>query len=129
LSSRRKNYFRVRDPGKTTSEFWGLETEQRKMTEKPCTLLINYDKREPPNAHELKQLLEKGSKEEKVEALKNVILLLLNGELLPQLLMTIIRFVMPLDDHEIKKLILVYLETVEKTNADGKLLPEMILVW
>lgn len=53
---------------------------------------------------------------------------MLNGERLPNLLMTIIRFVLPLQNHTIKKLLLIYWEIVPKVSADGKLLQEMILV-
>lgn len=53
---------------------------------------------------------------------------MLNGEKLPGLLMTIIRFVLPLQNHTIKKLLLIYWEIVPKVSADGKLLHEMILV-
>ena len=54
--------------------------------------------------------------------------MILNGEKLTGLLMTIIRFVLPLQDHTIKKLLLVFWEIVPKTTPDGKLLQEMILV-
>lgn len=60
--------------------------------------------------------------------MKKVIIMILNGEKLPGLLMTIIRFVLPLQDHTIKKLLLVFWEIVPKTTPDGKLLQEMILV-
>ena len=42
--------------------------------------------------------------------------------------MVIIKFLMPLDDHTIKKLLLIFWEIVPKTGQDGKLLQEMILV-
>ena len=42
--------------------------------------------------------------------------------------MTIIRFVLPVQDHTIKKLLLIFWEIVPKTQSDGKLLHEMILV-
>jgi coatomer subunit beta len=64
----------------------------------------------------------------KIDTLKKVIQLMLNGERLPGLLMTIIRFVLPLQNHTIKKLLLIYWEIVPKVSADGKLLQEMILV-
>lgn len=73
-------------------------------------------------------LTEKGEIKAKTEALKKVIIMILNGEKLPGLLMTIIRFVLPLQDHTIKKLLLVFWEIVPKTTPDGKLLQEMILV-
>lgn len=34
----------------------------------------------------------------------------------------------PKDDHKLKKLSLYYLEIIDKTDANGRLLPEMILV-
>eukprot|EP00965_Chrysotila_dentata_P243261 6205327-Pleurochrysis_carterae.AAC.1 len=61
--------------------------------------------------------------------MKTLISLQLNGEVMPKLLMTVIRFVVPSDDHKLKKLLLIYWEVVDKTGSDGKLLPEMILVW
>jgi len=53
---------------------------------------------------------------------------MLNGEKMQSLLMTVIRFVMPLQDHTIKKMLLVFWEVVPKYTADGKMLHEMILV-
>ncbi|PRP88152.1 hypothetical protein PROFUN_03975 [Planoprotostelium fungivorum] len=98
------------------------------MGDKTCTVLISYEQNEPPQISELKRTLETATLPEKIEAMKRVILLLIAGENLSQLLMTIIRFVMPIDDHQLKKLLLLYLEIVDKTSADGKLLSEMILV-
>ena len=71
---------------------------------------------------------EKGDLRIKTEALKRVIQQILNGEKMPSLLMVIIKFLMPLDDHTIKKLLLIFWEIVPKTGQDGKLLQEMILV-
>lgn len=71
---------------------------------------------------------EKGDLRVKTEALKRVIQQILNGEKMPSLLMVIIKFLMPLDDHTIKKLLLIFWEIVPKTGQDGKLLQEMILV-
>lgn len=71
---------------------------------------------------------EKGDTKTKIEALKKTILMIANGERLPNLLMIIIRFVLPLQDHTIKKLLLIFWEIVPKTSPDGKLLQEMILV-
>lgn len=72
--------------------------------------------------------IERGDEKVKVEALKKVIQMIANGERLPGLLMIIIRFVLPLQNHLIKKLLLIFWEIVPKTSADGKLLQEMILV-
>ncbi|XP_010483206.1 PREDICTED: coatomer subunit beta-1 [Camelina sativa] len=96
--------------------------------EKSCTLLIHNDKASPAVANEIKEALEGNDVEAKIDALKNAIMLLLNGETLPQLFITIIRYVLTSQDHTIQKLLILYLETIEKTDSRGKVLPEMILV-
>lgn len=73
-------------------------------------------------------LSEKGDLKTKIEALKKTINMILAGDKLPNILMIIIRFVLPHQDHTIKKLLLIFWEIVPKTTADGKLLQEMILV-
>jgi coatomer subunit beta len=98
------------------------------FAESPCYTLINAPDIEPYNEMQLKQDLEKGEINVKIDTLKKVIQLMLNGERLPGLLMTIIRFVLPLQNHTIKKLLLIYWEIVPKVSSDGKLLQEMILV-
>ncbi|KAF7390975.1 hypothetical protein HZH66_009455 [Vespula vulgaris] len=99
------------------------------LVEQPCYTLINIPTdTEPLNELQLKQDLEKGDVHTKIEALKKTIYMILSGERLPGLLMTIIRFVLPLQDHTIKKLLLIFWEIVPKTSPDGKLLQEMILV-
>lgn len=98
-------------------------------SEQPCYTLINVPMdTEPPSEIQLKRDLEKGSQKMKVDALKKTIYMILNGEKMPGLLMTIIRFVLPSQDHTIKKLLLIFWEIVPKTSGDGKLLHEMILV-
>lgn len=99
------------------------------IIEQPCYTLINFPTdNEPLNELQLKQDLENGDVQTKIDALKKTIHMILNGERLPGLLMTIIRFVLPLQDHTIKKLLLIFWEIVPKTSPDGKLLQEMILV-
>lgn len=98
--------------------------------EKPCTLILSLPANDtPPNVSELAKQLEKGTPDQKIEAMKTVITHLLNGETYPQLLMVIIRFVMPINNKKLKKLLLLYWEIVDKSNAQGKLLQEFILVW
>ncbi|CAK9823716.1 Coatomer subunit beta [Anthophora retusa] len=99
------------------------------VVEQPCYTLINIPTdTEPLNELQLKQDLEKGDVQTKIDALKKTIHMILRGDRLPGLLMTIIRFVLPLQDHTIKKLLLIFWEIVPKTSPDGKLLQEMILV-
>ncbi|KAI5703002.1 hypothetical protein M8J75_006605 [Diaphorina citri] len=97
--------------------------------EQPCYTLINFKSdSDTPNEMHLKSDLEKGDTKIKIEALKKVIQMIANGERLPGILMIIIRFVLPMQDHMIKKLLLIFWEIVPKTTPDGKLLQEMILV-
>lgn len=99
------------------------------LIEQPCYTLINLPQdAEQPTEMKLREDLEKGDAKVKADALRKVIQLMLNGEKFPSLLMTIIRFVMPVADHTIKKLLLVFWEIVPKNTADGKLMQEMILV-
>lgn len=98
-------------------------------SEQPCYTLINSPSDlEQPNEIQMKADLEKGDTRRKTEALKKCIHLILSGEKIPGILMTVIRFVLPLHDHTIKKLLLIFWEIVPKTLPDGKLMQEMILV-
>lgn len=96
--------------------------------EKSCSLLVHFDRGTPAIANEIKEALEGNDVEAKVDAMKKAIMLLLNGETLPQLFITIVRYVLPSEDHTIQKLLLLYLEIIEKTDAKGRVLPEMILI-
>ncbi|CDY67281.1 BnaCnng54280D [Brassica napus] len=96
--------------------------------EKSSTLLVYYGKGTPAVAKEIKEALKGNDVEAKVDAMKKAVMLLLNGETIPQLFITIIRYVLPSEDHTIQKLLLLYLELIEKTDSRGKVLPEMILI-
>lgn len=82
-----------------------------------------------PTMSELRTQLEKGSDESKVETMKRILTIMLNGDPMPQLLMHIIRFVMPSKHKALKKLLYFYYEICPKLDASGKLKQEMILVW
>lgn len=82
-----------------------------------------------PTLQELKTQLEKGTDDTKVETMKRVLTMMLNGDPMPQLLMHIIRFVMPSKSKALKKLLYFYYEICPKLDAGGKLKQEMILVW
>ena len=82
-----------------------------------------------PSVQDLKMQLEKGTDETKVETMKRVLSIMLNGDSMPTLLMHIIRFVMPSKYKPLKKLLYFYYEICPKLDASGKLKQEMILVW
>ncbi|XAR49801.1 hypothetical protein NMG60_11003943 [Bertholletia excelsa] len=96
--------------------------------EKSCTLLVHFDKGTPALANEIKEALEGNDIPAKIDAMKKAIMLLLNGETIPQLFITIVRYVLPSDDHTIQKLLLLYIEIIEKTDSQGRVLQEMILI-
>ncbi|KAI9888720.1 MAG: coatomer subunit beta [Vezdaea aestivalis] len=81
-----------------------------------------------PSLQELKTQLEKGTDENKVETMKRILTVMLNGDPMPSLLMHIIRFVMPSKSKPLKKLLYFYYEICPKLDSNGKLKQEMILV-
>lgn len=75
--------------------------------ERSCTLLVHYDK--PYSVNEIKADLEGNDPQAKVMAMKRAVMMMLNGEQMPQLFITIVRYVLPSEDHTIQKLLLLYL--------------------
>ncbi|CAI9272016.1 unnamed protein product [Lactuca saligna] len=118
MTSSAPEHFRRSVPSSSLSE----------TMEKSCTLLVHFDKGTPALANEIKEALEGNDDMAKIEAMKKAVMLLLNGETLPQLFITMVRYVLPSEDHTVQKLLLLYLEIIEKTDSKGKVLPEMILI-
>ncbi|KAI1767799.1 Coatomer, beta subunit [Hypoxylon sp. FL1150] len=81
-----------------------------------------------PTMSDLRMQLEKGTDETKVDTMKRILTVMLNGDPMPQLLMHIIRFVMPSKYKPLKKLLYFYYEICPKHDSSGKLKQEMILV-
>ncbi|KAI5867345.1 Coatomer, beta subunit [Durotheca rogersii] len=81
-----------------------------------------------PSMSDLRIQLEKGTDETKVDTMKRILTIMLNGDPMPQLLMHIIRFVMPSKYKPLKKLLYFYYEICPKHDTNGKLKQEMILV-
>jgi coatomer subunit beta len=82
-----------------------------------------------PTLQELKTQLEKGTDESKMDTMRRILTIMLNGDPMPSLLMHIIRFVMPSRSKSLKKLLYLYYEVCPKLDNNGKLKQEMILVW
>ena len=82
-----------------------------------------------PTLQDLKTQLEKGTDETKQDTMRVILTIMLNGDSMPQLLMHIIRFVMPSRSKALKKLLYLYYEICPKLDTNGKLKQEMILVW
>ncbi|KAG0081776.1 coatomer subunit beta [Linnemannia elongata] len=92
------------------------------------TIIHQSDADEEIRPETLRQRIEKGSDEVKIETMRKVIFTMLNGDPLNSLLMPVIMNVMRSRNKQLKKLVHFYLEICPKTNPDGKLKQEMILV-
>jgi len=93
-----------------------------------CTVLLSSDKQCIPTQDEILKLLEDPDEKVKLKALKSAVFMMLSGEPMPRMLMTVIRFCINTENHELKKLLMLYWEIVPKYDVGNKLLPEMILV-
>lgn len=98
------------------------------MSDSGYTLIYEPNTAAKPSVSELKSLLEKSKDELKISTMKQIIIAVLNGEPMPDLLMHIIRFVMPSKNKELKKLLYFYWEVCPKLDEHGKMRHEMILV-
>ena len=99
------------------------------FTESSYSIVHMDNTADQPSVQQLQQQLEKGSDESKQDTMRIILTVMLNGDPLPQLLMHIIRFVMPSKNKGLKKLLYFYYEICPKHDANGKLKQEMILVW
>jgi len=94
-----------------------------------CTVLVTFEESTSSlKESDLQKKLESKDDKVKIEGLKQIILLTLNGQSFPKLLMSVIKYTLHSESHLIKKLLLMYWEVVQKKNKDGVLLHEMILV-
>ncbi|EMG48736.1 SEC26 Coatomer subunit beta [Candida maltosa Xu316] len=98
------------------------------MSDSGYTLIYEPNTASKVSVNEFKNLLEKGKDEVKVDTMKKILITILNGDPLPDLLMHIIRFVMPSKNKELKKLLYHYWEVCPKMDESGKMRHEMILV-
>ncbi|OAX38117.1 Coatomer, beta subunit [Rhizopogon vinicolor AM-OR11-026] len=97
-------------------------------TEAPCYTVVFEDTTESPSTQELRASLEKGSDEDRLDALRRIIVSTINGNPQPTLLMPIIQYIMPSKNKQLKKLLHFYWEVCPKYDENGKLKQEMILV-
>ncbi|KAJ2790675.1 coatomer subunit beta, partial [Coemansia linderi] len=106
-----------------------MATSAGKPPAEACYMLIHPSLDvETPNLQILKRNLERGTDDIKVEALQQIISGTVQGENYDQLLMHVIRFVMPTRNKALKKLLLFYWEVCPKYAADGTLKQETILI-
>ena len=73
-----------------------------------CSFLVASD-RAQGTANEIREALESSDDSAKIAALQQAITMLLSGEQLPTLFITIVRYVLPSENHVVQKLLLLYL--------------------
>ncbi|KAH9082282.1 coatomer beta subunit [Lactarius deliciosus] len=96
--------------------------------EAACYTIVYEDSSESQSTQDLRNALQKGSDEVKIDTLRKIIILTINGNGQPQLLMPIIQYCMPSRSKQLKKLLHFYWEVCPKYDENGKLKQEMILV-
>ena len=97
-----------------------------------CYAVIPCQPSDSQSVAEIKSALEKGNAQARVAAMKQLLVMMTNGEdCSDALLMSVIRYIVPeTKDKILKKLMLLFFEVCPKTNAaNGELKQEMILVW
>ena len=70
-------------------------------------MIVHMEK--PGTLNEIKAALEGNDNDKKVEALKQAVAMMLAGEQLPGLFISMIRYVLPSEDHTVQRLLLLYL--------------------
>ncbi|GAN00994.1 coatomer protein [Mucor ambiguus] len=92
------------------------------------TLVYQDDATETPSLQDFQRAFEKGSDDTRIETMKKLLVIMLNGDPMEKLLLHVIRFVLPSRNKQLKKLLQFYWEICPKTKPDGKLKDEFILV-
>ncbi|QSL66430.1 hypothetical protein MERGE_000810 [Pneumocystis wakefieldiae] len=91
------------------------------------TLIYQDNLYDTPTLEQLKMSLESKDDNVKIEAMKTILIIMSNGNDMPQLLMHVIRFIIPSRNKTLKKLLYYYWEICLKHNPEGKMKQEMIL--
>ncbi|KAI9015882.1 adaptin N terminal region-domain-containing protein [Phycomyces nitens] len=92
------------------------------------TLVHPDDATDQPTLQDFQNAFEKGSDEARIETMKKLLVIMVNGDPMEKLLLHVIRFVLPSKNKQLKKLLHFYWEICPKRKPDGKLKEEFILV-
>jgi coatomer subunit beta len=84
------------------------------VLERNCAMLVHFDK--PISASEIKTALEGHDTFAKIQSMQTAIKMLLSGEQLPAFFITVVRYVLPSEDHTVQKLLLLYLVSDSKAG-------------
>ena len=78
-------------------------------------MLVSNDK--PGGGSQIKEALEGKDSAAVATAMKQAVMMILNGEQIPGLFITIVRYVLPSEDHTVQKLGLLYLVCPRNTSS------------
>ena len=83
--------------------------------ERPCTIYIQQDEQNTSTSQEIQKTLETSkSIDDKIAAIKSLVINLIHDDSFPPMMMTIINFVLPVqnESHNLKKVLLYYWEVL-----------------
>ena len=94
---------------------------------KKYSYLIAYDVENTPTLSEILDIIKEGDIAAKRDAITTHIKCIINGLHTTPLIMPIVQYIAPLEDHAIKKLLFIFFEIIQKKKADGTVINEMLL--
>ena len=98
------------------------------VEEKYCPFIIGTSSpTESLRAQDINPILTSGKVEEKQELLKQLIKQIINEPESPRMLLQVLQYVLPSDDQDLKRLLFLYWEAIEKLKPDGSLKDEVVL--
>ena len=101
---------------------------EKEVEKRYCHFIIaSSDIVDAPSQQEIVTAFQKGTIADKLENLKTLVKLINSDENYPRLIMPVLTNLQQLQDHDIKKVLFLYWEIIEKTNYDGTIKEELIL--
>ena len=87
-------------------------THSVNQKEKPCTIYIDQDEQNQLSSQEIQKLLESSKADDKIKALKVLIIQLIHDDNFPRMIMPVINNILPFQNetHQLKKVLLYYWE-------------------
>ena len=97
------------------------------MNTQNCPFIVENNVNNPPSTQEFLEIFKKGKLEEKKTALKQLMKLISNDEQQQKLILPVLQNLSNTDDHELKKLMFLYWELIDKLKPDNSLKDEILL--
>ena len=90
-------------------------THSANQKEKPCTIYIDQDEQNQLSSQDIQKLLESSKSDDKIKALKALIIQLIHDDNFPRMIMPVINNILPFQNetHQLKKVLLYYWEVIK----------------